>query len=163
MSPQQASRVAAHGRRLLTAKLLTPHAYAVLDAMLWRLRRPGRWDTSAPYSTIARLAGVSRDAAVEAVHKLVRLGVLTKEHRRVLVRWGANRAQVASRQIANLYVFCAPSTESARPPPDKGLENLSTKQQGSAVDKSMLGRALARLARAVWGFDALVRSGLPVV
>lgn len=149
MSPQQASRVAAHGRRLLTAKLLTPHAYAVLDAMLWRLRRPGRWDTSAPYSTIARLAGVSRDAAVEAVHKLVRLGVLTKEHRRVLVRWGANRAQVASRQIANLYVFCAPSTESARPPPDKGLKNLSTKQQGNAVDKSMLGRALARLARAV--------------
>ena len=149
MSPQQASRVAAHGRRLLTAKLLTPHAYAVLDAMLWRLRRPGRGDTSAPYSTIARLAGVSRDAAVEAVHKLVRLGVLTKEHRRVLVRWGANRAQVASRQIANLYVFCAPSTESASPPPDKGLENLSTKQQGNAVDKSMLGRALARLARAV--------------
>ena len=149
MSPQQASRVAAHGRRLLTAKLLTPHAYAVLDAMLWRLRRPGRWDTAAPYITIARLAGVSRDTAIEAVHKLVKLGVLTKEHRRVLVRWGANRAQVASRQIANLYVFCAPSTESASPPPDKGLENLSTKQQGNAVDKSMLGRALARLARAV--------------
>ena len=163
MSPQQASRVAAHGRRLLTAKLLTPHAYAVLDAMLWRLRRPGRWDTSAPYSTIARLAGVSRDAAVEAVHKLVRLGVLTKEHRRVLVRWGANRAQVASRQIANLYVFCAPSTESARPPPDKGLKIYPP--------NSRVTLWISRCSGGHWrGWQGLlglrclrVRSGLPVV
>lgn len=113
MSPDQAARTASHARRLLTAHILTPHDYAVLDAMLWRLRRPGRADLAAPYATIARLAGVCRDQAMRSVRKLVEIGLLTKQMRRVRVAWG--RGCVASRQIANAYVFRPVCTESPRP------------------------------------------------
>jgi hypothetical protein len=149
MSPQQASRLAAYGRRLLTAKLLTPHDYAVMDALLWRLRRPGRWDTAAPYNTIARLAGVSRDTAIGAIHKLVTLGIVARKQRRVLVRWGRNRAEIASRQIANLYVFNALSTESATPPATRGLEIQSTVSVDKSVDNSLLDKALTLLGRTI--------------
>lgn len=149
MTPQQAARTAAHGRRLLTASILTPHDYAVLDTMLWRLRRPGRSDFAAPYKVIARLAGVCRDCAIEAVRKLELIGILAKQKTRVIVRWGRNRAQIASRQAANIYVFHSPSTESARPATSIGIDRLYLTVPGVQARPSALEAALSRLAGAV--------------
>lgn len=120
MTPTAAQRTAQHARRLLTAHILNPYDYAVLDALLWRCRRPGRDDLTVAYAAVARLAGVCRDTAIEAVRKLADIGLIRKIKNRVKVCWGRNRAQVASRQAANTYVFCAISTESAVPPADKG-------------------------------------------
>jgi hypothetical protein len=155
MTPKQAARTAAHGRRLLTANILTPHDYAVLDTMLWRLRRPGRWDFAAPYQVIARLAGVCRDCAIGAVRKLELIGILTKRQDRVIVRWGLNRAQIASRQAANIYVFHSSSTESATQATSIGIERFYLdvdRVQGGKSAKparpSALEAALGRLAGA---------------
>lgn len=141
MLPAQAQRTAAHGRRLLTFKTITPTDYAVLDAMLWRLRRPGRWELAAPYKTIARLAGVCRDTAIASVRKLIEVGLVQKIKRRIRVAWGRNRANIASRQAANTYVFRAPSTESASPAVDKGIARVLP----SIDSNSALERALSRL------------------
>ena len=146
MTPKQAARTAAHGRRLLTANILTPHDYAVLDTMLWRLRRPGRWDFAAPYKVIARLAGVCRDCAFEAVRKFELIGILTKQKNRIIVRWGRNRAQIASRQAANIYVFHTPSTESARPATSIGIDRFYLTVPGVQARPSALEAALGRLA-----------------
>lgn len=143
MTPQTAQRTAQHARRLLTAHILTPHDYAVLDALLWRCRRPGRADLAVDYRTIARLAGVKRDAAINAVRKLVDLGLIAKIKRRVKVAWG--RGCVASRQIANCYVFRAPATESVAPATVEGIGRIQEKE-------SLLDKALGRLAGAA-GFS----------
>lgn len=124
MSPAQAARTAAHGRRLLTARLITPHDFAVLDTLLWRLRRPGRSDLAAPYAAIARLAGVCRDTAIAAVRRLIDLGLIAKTKRRVRVRWGRGLALLASRQIANRYEFREPPTESTGSATDQGIGNI---------------------------------------
>jgi hypothetical protein len=145
MSPDTAARVAAHARRLLTAHIITPHDYAVLDAMLWRLRRPGRADIAVDYRTIARLAGVCRATTINSVRKFVEIGLLTKQLRRVRVAWG--RGQTASRQIANAYVFRAPATESPRPAAVIGVSR-----------KSPLERALESLA-STFGVPLPVASG----
>ena len=143
MTPDTARRTAQHARRLLTAGIITPYDYAVLDALLWRLRRHGRPDLSASYSTIARLAGCCRDTAIGAVRKLVELGVLTKLTRRVKVRWGRGKECVASRQAANGYVFRVQVTESAPQPVDRGEVRLTP-----------LESALARLGAAIQGGES---------
>lgn len=120
MTPHAAQRTAQHARRLLTAHIITPHDYAILDALLWRCRRPGRADLVVTYAAVARLAGVCRDTAIDAVRKLAQIGIITKLTRRVLVRWGPGRSLLASRQAANCYVFRSPDTESPAPAADKG-------------------------------------------
>jgi len=141
MNPTTASRIAATGRRLLTARLLRPADYAVLDALLWRVRRPGRWDCDPDYATLARLAGICRGRVIEAVRVLVSLGLITKTRRHALIRWGRNRAQVAARQLSNAYVFCAPSKESS----GRSADSDSRLERGSTG----LERALAGLGAAI--------------
>jgi hypothetical protein len=140
MSPKAAQRTAQHARRLLTAGLITPHQYAVLDALLWRLRRHGRPDLTAPYATIARLANVSRDTAIQAIARFESLGIIQKAKRRFAVRWGRGRECVASRQAANAYLFLVPATESASPPADRGRENLTGRSPGDSALEAALGR-----------------------
>lgn len=139
MTPHAAQRTAQHARRLLTAHLITPFDYAVLDALLWRCRRPGRADLTVTYKAVARLAGVCRDTAIQAVRKLAEIGLIEKVTRRVLVRWGPGRALLASRQAANCYVFRTIGTESAPPAVDKGIGR-------SQKEYSPLDKALERLA-----------------
>lgn len=143
MLPSTARRIAANARRLLTARLIHPADYAVLDALLWRVRRPGMWDCDPDYATLARLAGICRGRAIEAVRVLVSLGLITKTRRHALVRWGRNRAQVAARQLSNCYVFCAPSKESSPRPADSD----------SKLDSGSTGleRALSRFKAAIQG------------
>ena len=125
MTPDAARRTAQHGRRLLTARIITPCDYAVLDALLWRCRRPGRSDLAVDYRSIARLAGCCRDTAIEAVRKLVDIGLIQKIRRRVRVAWGRGREQLASRVIANGYEFRRLHTESTASTADKGLSRKS--------------------------------------
>lgn len=131
MSPHAAQRTAQHARRLLTAHIITPFDYAVLDALLWRCRRPGHADLIVSYAAVARLAGVCRDTAIEAVRKLTQVGLIQKITRRVLVRWGPGRALLASRQAANCYVFRAPGTESAPPAVKKGIARIQAHTGGA--------------------------------
>lgn len=146
MTPHAAQRTAQHARRLLTAHILTPYDYAVLDALLWRCRRPGRADLIVTYTAVARLAGVCRDCAIEAIRKLTQIGLIAKIKRRVLVRWGPDRSLLASRQAANCYVFRAPDTESPRPAVDKGKGRIQESEGTVQPKESPLDRALERLA-----------------
>jgi hypothetical protein len=151
MTPKEAQRTAAHARRLLTFQILTPTDYAVLDAMLWRLRPLGRKVLQAPYKTIARLAGIGRDAAINSVRKLETLHLIKKAMHRIKVFWGHNRAQVASRQTANSYEFCVPGTESANPAADKGITRIIPRGTSTPVENSEFERALQRLGAAQKG------------
>ncbi len=113
MQRDTARRIERHGWGLLRLKLMKARDQTVLLWMLWRARRPGQWVCAPTYAEIAKGTGMCRDQAIKAVRRLIGLGLLTKERRHVLVRWGRNRAQVAARQVANLYAFCLPSKESS--------------------------------------------------
>jgi len=93
LSPNHAKRIAAYGRGLKELRLLTPHDFAVLDAMLWTLRKPGEAMLEPKYADIARKAGVKRDAAINAVKKLVQFGLLTKAKQWLIVPWGVVQKQ----------------------------------------------------------------------
>ena len=143
MTPETARRITAHVRRLLTDRVLNAYDFAVYDVLMWRVRKPGRWDCDPDYSTIARLAGICRDRAIEAVKKLVSLGVISKTKRHVLIRWGRNRAQVAARQISNSYVFAAPIIESSPRAADSGF----LLDKGSkALEAALAGLGIAVIA-----------------
>lgn len=146
MTPESARRIASTGRRLLTARLIRPADYAVLDALLWRVRKPGRWDCDPDYATIARLAGICRSRAIEAVRRLVALGILTKRRRHVLVRWGSNRAQVAARQVSNSYTFCVCVSKESSP---RSADSDSLIDRGSKA----LEAALSGLGSAIQCFS----------
>ncbi len=151
MSPNQAARLAAHARRLRAAHILTVYDHAVLDTMLWRLRRPGFGNFTADYKSIAKLAGVCRTVAIKAVNKLQELGLLAKTCRRVRVMWGARKGimSTASRQISNAYVLVLlPDTESVSRAADKGIGSESTKPMESKVCLQGIEAALAGLAAA---------------
>jgi hypothetical protein len=153
MTPDAARRMAQHGRRLLTARIISPTDYAVLDALLWRCRRPGRSDLAVDYRSIARLAGVCRDTAIGAVRKLADIGLIQKIRRRVNVRWGRGRECLASRAIANGYIFRPPQTESARQTADRGDERFLPSIKSTDQQKSARERALSLLAGAIGGAD----------
>lgn len=149
MTPKEAARIAAHARRLLTARILTGKDYVVLDTMLWRLRTPGRWDLQAAYTDIARLANCCREIVVAAVHKFEQIGILTKKPQSVTVAWGFNKAQIAKRKAANRYVFHSPSTASARQPTSIAVARLIERAERAWPKKSGLEVALGRLAGAM--------------
>jgi hypothetical protein len=65
----------------------------------------------------AKLAGVGRSTAVEAIKRLRDLGVLTWRKTRLRVAWSLD---VASRQWRNIYrLLAAMNTESSRQPTDQ--------------------------------------------
>jgi hypothetical protein len=104
-------------RTLLRKGLITPHQYAVADCLLWSCRAPGRDEAQISYHRLARLAGVGRSTAVEAVKRLRDLRVLTWRKTRLRVAWSLG---VASRQWRNLYrLLVGPHTESSQQPTDR--------------------------------------------
>jgi hypothetical protein len=106
-----ATTVAKRLRKLLRKGLITPHQFAVADALLWSCRAPGHDETQVSYHRLARLAGVGRSTAVEAVKRLRDLGVLSWRQTRLRVAWSLG---VASRQWRNIYrLLAAPLTESS--------------------------------------------------
>jgi hypothetical protein len=104
-------------RTLLRKGLITPHQFAIADALLWSCRAPGRDEAQISYHRLARLAGVGRSTAVEAVKRLRDLGVLSWRKTRLRVAWSLG---VASRQWRNIYrLLAGPLTESSGQPTDR--------------------------------------------
>ena len=117
MSAFDATTVAKRLRTLLRKGRITPHQYAVADALLWSCRAPGRDEAQISYHRLARLAGVGRSTAVEAVKRLRDLGVLSWRKTRLRVAWSLG---VASRQWRNIYrLLAGPLTESRGQPTDR--------------------------------------------
>ena len=114
LSAYEAGQLARQARQLLRRHLITPHQWALLDAMLWTARKPGSATFIAPMSMLARLVGIARCTVVEGIAALERLGLIQRIRRRVRMAW-IGGAQ-ASRQIANAYRLLVPITEAARPP-----------------------------------------------
>jgi hypothetical protein len=111
LPPFDAAPAAARLRKLLRRGLITPHQFAVADALLWSCRAPGREEAQVSYHRLAKLAGVGRSTAVEAVKRLRDLGVLSWRKTRLRVVWSLG---VASRQWRNIYRLLAGShTESS--------------------------------------------------
>jgi predicted transcriptional regulator len=149
LSPNHAKRIAAYARGLKELRLLTPHDFAVLDAMLWTLREPGHAELEPKYADIARKAGVKRDAAINAVRKLVQFGLLTKAKQWVIVQWGRGRFQKEARQRPNLYVFTTFPLESAVPSASTEVDILVSRVERRVMREQAdtpLERALAALA-----------------
>jgi hypothetical protein len=149
LSPNHAKRIAAYARGLRELRLLTPHDFAVLDAMLWTLRKPGEAVLEPKYADIARKAGVKRDAAISAVKKLVQFGLLTKTKQWVIVQWGRARGNLTARQRPNLYVFTAFPLESAVPSASTEVDILITRLERQFTKDQAdtpLERALAAMA-----------------
>jgi hypothetical protein len=149
LSPNHAKRIAAYARGLRELRLLTPHDFAVLDTMLWTLRKPGEAVLEPSYADIARKAGVKRDAAISAVKKLVQFGLLTKAKQWLLVPWGRARSNLTARQRPNLYVFTSFPLESAVPSASTEMDILVSKVERQAAKEradTPLERALAAFA-----------------
>jgi hypothetical protein len=57
LSPNHAKRIAAYARGLRELRLLTPHDFAVLDTMLWTLRKPGQAELEPSMRTLPERQG----------------------------------------------------------------------------------------------------------
>ena len=117
MSPNAAAHVASRARKLLRARRLTPHDYAVLDALLWAARKPGTDTAVAAYSRLQRLAAVARSTVAKAVARLAELGLVNRLKRRVLVLWNNGGRQW--RQLSNAYRFRCESAAHTRVPANR--------------------------------------------
>jgi hypothetical protein len=149
LSPNHAKRIAAYARGLKEMRLLTPHDFAVLDTMLWTMRKPGEAMLEPSYADIARKAGVKRDAAIQAVKKLVQFGLLTKAKQWLIVQWGRQRGNLNARQRPNLYTFTSFSYESAPPSASTEMDILVSRVERQAAKEQAntpLERALSTLA-----------------
>jgi hypothetical protein len=119
LSPAQAGQLATRGRQLLRRRVITPHQYALLDAVLWAARKPGSATLLASMTVLARLAGQGRRTVARGLARLEELGLLARIRRRVRVPWGGS---IASRVVANGYVLqplateCQSGTASKQPP-----------------------------------------------
>jgi DNA-binding IclR family transcriptional regulator len=132
-------------RKLLRKHLITPHQYAVADALLWSCRAPGRDEAQISYDRLAELAGVGRSTAVEAVKALRRLGVLSWRKTRLRVAWSLG---IASRQWRNIYrLLTGPCTEFAGQPTDSVQASkkdcIEAESAGRPEDRDAANRMLA--------------------
>jgi hypothetical protein len=149
LSANHAKRIAAYGRGLKELRLLTPHDFAVLDTMLWTMRKPGHSELEPSYEDIARKSGVKRDTAINAVKKLVQFGLLTKTKQWVIVQWGRARGNLTARQRPNLYVFVSFPLGSAMPSASSEMDILVSRVERQAAAEranSPLERALSAIA-----------------
>jgi hypothetical protein len=125
-------------RKLLRKALITPHQFAVADALLWSCRAPGRDEAQISYDRLAKLAGVGRSCAVAAIRRLRDLGVLSWRKTRLRVAWSLG---IASRQWRNVYrLLSGPCTEFAEQPTDS--------VQGSKKDCIEVGRVAPEVRHA---------------
>lgn len=119
------ARIAQRLRRLASGKLISPHDLLVAETLLWACRAPGREAAQISFTRLAKLAGVARSTAVQAVHRLQELGILAREKTRLRVVWSLG---IASRQGRNIYRWIMPATESASRPTNKAQVILERKQ-----------------------------------
>ena len=130
---------------------ITPHDLAVGMALLWSCRQPGASACMVSFDRLAKLAGVGRTSAVQAVRRLQELGVLARQKTRLRVAWGLG---IASRQGRNIYRWIAVATEVAARATNQMLESKKDCQRTGEAPKpvqkragdGMLDAALASLA-----------------
>lgn len=130
--------------RLCRARLINPYDLTVGLTLLWSCRQPGREDAQVSFDRLAKLAGVGRTKAVEAVGKLRRLCVLARQKTRLRVVWALG---IASRQGRNVYRwFAPPATEFAsRPTNQMQVSKKEDCQQERRGREGALEAALASL------------------
>ena len=141
---------------------ITPYDLAVGMALLWSCRAPGAAACMVSFDRLAKLAGVGRTAAVQAVRRLQELGVLAREKTRLRVAWGLG---IASRQGRNIYRWIAVATEVAARLTNQMLESKKDcSRDGGAPQPvrkrggdGLLDAALASLAARIGGAN---RSGV---
>jgi len=146
MPPFDAAPLARRLRTLLRNGRITPHYYAVADALLWSCRSPGRDEAQISYDRLARLAGVGRSTAVEAVRRLRDLGVLSWRKTRLRVSWSLG---VASRQWRNIYRLLAPRTESSDQPANRKQARKKEAHEQEMADPTVLTGVRQRRAAAL--------------
>lgn len=121
--------------------VITPHDLAVGMALLWSCRQPGAEACMVGFKRLAKLAGVGRTTAVEAVGKLRALGVLVREKTRLRVRWGLG---IASRQGRNIYRWAALATEAA----GRATDQMQGRKKEAFEQVEAAQAALARVGKA---------------
>lgn len=134
MTPSQAGALMRRARKLLRAGRLTAKQFVLFDAIVWSCRAPMADRLSVSFTRMAKLARQARATAICGVSVFERLGLLSRQKRRVRVLWGGS---IASRQATNIYVL-HPSTEDGPQPVYQVL-----KKEKSIED------ALDRLSRAL--------------
>ena len=103
MSPAEAGALADRARKLRGAREITPHEYALFDALLWSCRRHGTSTTRAAYSQLQRLAGVARATIAGGLEALERVGLIARTKARI-VATGVNGGRIW-KQLPNTYRF----------------------------------------------------------
>jgi hypothetical protein len=134
-------------RKLHRAGRISHATYAVGDALLWSCRAPGRDEAQISYDRLAKLAGVGRSTATEAVKRLRALGVLSWRKTRLRVAWALG---VASRQGRNVYrLFAAPITESGQQSIDSKQVSKKARSEVGTARPGPLSAALAALGKKI--------------
>ena len=147
MSPSQAAHIAKRARKLLRSGELTHHQIAVLDSLLWDLRKHGSDKVTATYRGLQKMARVCRQTVAEAIAAFVRLGLLRKFKMKVLVLW-ANGGRKWQQQ-PNSYQFCCESTERTEYPKDRILILNSADDADAKAAQQGLAAIAARRAAAL--------------
>ena len=156
MTPTMTGALMQRATKLLRLRVLTPHDTQILRTLVFSCGARGSGRAVVPYAKLARLSGMSKPTAVQAVRRLEDAGLLRRTARRIRAGW-------ASRVAANLYVFVAPAparldTESTGLATTQGLRKTKRGTlppfEGSALDL-----ALKKLERGLQG--ALTPRGSP--
>ena len=108
LSAADAGELIRRGRKMLRKGLLTHRELVLLDCLVWSARKPGAGEAVASYSTLQRLARLSRETIAKGLRRLGQLGLVKTVKRRVRVVWGG---RTASRQATSLYRFQPTPTE----------------------------------------------------
>ena len=128
MSPSDAGELIRRARKCFRRGLLTHRQIWLLDTLLWCCRRPGAGEAVASYTTLQRLARVSRETIAGGVRRLAQLGLLQIIKRRVRVAWGG---RVASRQATSAYRFARPATEFGATTVTQEIKIISPERQAA--------------------------------
>jgi hypothetical protein len=123
LSADDAGDLIRKARKFLRKGLLTHRELALFDCMLWSTRKPGTDTAVASYTTLQRLAHISRETIAKGLRRLGQLGLMEKIKRRVRVVWGG---RVASRQATSAYRFRPIATEFGGPTVIPEIKNLSS-------------------------------------
>ena len=108
LSAADAGELIRRGRKMLRRGLLSHRHLVLLDCLLWSARKPGAGEAVASYSTLQRLAHLSRETIARGLRRLGQLGLMQTIKRRVRVPWGG---RLASRQTTSAYRFRSSATE----------------------------------------------------
>ena len=74
-SPTDAGDLIRRARKCLRKGLMTHRELVLFDCLVWLVRKPGAGEAIASYSTLRRLAHVSRETIAKGLRRLGQLGL----------------------------------------------------------------------------------------